>query len=238
VGSRWRERGLFLARLVLGAVGVLWAFTTAIGSGVNDVLNILGFTMNPAQQVFAGAVVFGVALLWDNALLRSRLSSHSGAPNLLWQGVRVAPASRGDGFELTVTCRNDGQTARIDRASEVGGTHTYSFSDSRPVPFTIRWDGFDDGGYIETGVFQLVMLCDTAEEAADHKVSWRIVYWDPHLRHAYVSECSTVVRFIRDKPSIVPPPHLDPTSPDERNKKYNREYRPGASGHSLRLPTR
>jgi hypothetical protein len=236
VGSGVSERVAFFGRVAFGLVGLLWAFTTAIGSGVNDVLTILGFTLNPAQQVFAGTVVFGVAALWDNALLRSKLNSHSGAPNLLWQGVRTGPANRGDGFELTVTCRNDGPTARIDRASEVGGTHSYSFSESLPVPFNMRWDGFDDGGYIETGVFELVMLCDKAEEAADHKVIWRVVYWDPHLRRAYVSECSAVVRFIRDKPSLVPPPHLDPTSPDERHKKYRREYRGGEPGHSLRLP--
>lgn len=207
-----KSRLAFLLRVLVAAAGLVWAFTTAIGSGVNDVLTILGVKLNAAQQVFAGALVFGTVLLIDNLSLRQRLASHVEAPNLLWQGVRVEPANRGEGFALTVACKNDGPTARIDRASEVFASYSYSFMpDTPPESVTISWGDFDEGGYIETGVFDLVMTCPKAAEGADHKVTWRVVYWDPHMRAGYVSECWAVVRFVMDKPSVVRPSHLDPT---------------------------
>lgn len=231
------ERLGLAGRALFGAVGLLWAFTTAIGSGVNDVLTILGLRLNPAQQVFAGTVVFGIAVLWDNALLRAKLNGHTDAPNLLWQGVRVSPANHGKGFELTVACKNDGPTARVDRASAVEATFTWSFSDKPPQRVPTTWDGFDDGGYIETGVFILNMLCPDAKEAADHEVVWRVVYWDPRLRHAYVTECSATVVFAMGKPSVKGTPSLDPTSPEDRNGRYKREYTRGTGGRSTRVTT-
>lgn len=118
---------------------------------------------------------------------------------LLWQGVRVSPANHGKGFELSVACKNDGPTARVDRASAVEAMFTWSFSDKPPQSLPMSWEGFDDGGYIETGVFDLNRLCPHAEDAADKGT-----------------------------------PSLDPTSPDERNGRYKREYTRGTGGRSIR----
>ena len=61
-----------------------------------------------------------------------------------------------------------------------------------------RWRGSEatlpDGESAKLAFSTLVMNCDKAIGGADHLVTWRIVYWGPSLRLAYVSTCAATVR--------------------------------------------
>jgi hypothetical protein len=96
-----------LSRGLIAVVGLGFAIAAAIGSGVSDVLALVGLQLTPAQNVLVGTVVFGVAVLWDNASLRRQLSGHAGAPYLAWTG----PSARMDAdgtVTLEIWCENDG----------------------------------------------------------------------------------------------------------------------------------
>jgi hypothetical protein len=78
-------------RISTAGLGLGYSLAVALGGGVNELLTIFGLQLNREQSVFAGTVVFGAAVLWDNALLRRKLASHADSPNLLWQGVTFTP---------------------------------------------------------------------------------------------------------------------------------------------------
>lgn len=80
----------------------------------------------------------------------------------------------------------------------------------------------------------LVLECQKAMDGADHSVVWRIVYWDPHLRLPYLTECLAVAKVALGTAAIGVPPSRDPTSPAERHATYKRDYRQRKAGHSAR----
>jgi hypothetical protein len=96
-----------ISRGMIALLGLGFAIAAAIGSGVSDVLAVVGLQLTPAQNVLVGTVVFGAAVLWDNASLRRKLTGHAGAPYLAWTGPSARMNADGS-VGLEVWCENDG----------------------------------------------------------------------------------------------------------------------------------
>src|SRR5437016_964976 len=96
-----------LSRALIAAIGLGFAIAAAVGSGVSDVLAVVGLQLTAAQNVLVGTVMFGAAMFWDNASLRRQLNSHAGAPYLAWTGPSARMDADGS-VTLEVWCENDG----------------------------------------------------------------------------------------------------------------------------------
>lgn len=219
---RWRARRLRTVRdLALAlTVGFLVALITVVVAPGNLPLVLL-------DGVVAFVLVAILAAVFDRRVLDDN------PPNLLWQGVTVRLYRQG--YELTVACNNAGSVARVDRASDASGVYLYWLPTSNPHDVPISLPAFDRGGFIEHGTFEFIMRCERVGDDGDHTVTWRVVYWDSHLRVPYFSECSAVVRIALGTPAIHGIPLLDPTSPKERHARYKREYRKETNGRSTRI---
>lgn len=94
-------------RLGGALIALLFSIAVGLGSGVSDLIVILGAQLTPAQTVLVGELVFGSLLVWDNATLRRRLAGHSDAPFIAWLYPSAEMYADGT-IAVDIECENAG----------------------------------------------------------------------------------------------------------------------------------
>jgi hypothetical protein len=220
-----------LSRVMIAAVGLGFAIAAAVGSGVSDVLALVGLQLTAAQNVLVGTVVFGAAVVWDNASLRRQLNSHAGAPYLAWTG----PSARMDAdgaVTLEVWCENDGprdsvavaMTAYVESSRKEDGLTaaigpwsrimSRKNGDQHRFKFAVKGTPPTDGPWF-----------------GKREITWGLFYFDgTNTKRAYVTQASVRVDFQTAGAYAVisdDEQWLDATSsPEERHRRWRSHKHP------------
>jgi hypothetical protein len=196
----WRFSGISrasLARLLGAAVFLAYSIAVALGSGVDELVTILGISLTTAQRVLIGTAVFGALLLWDNLSLRTRLTRHTDAPFIGWLYPSAEMFQDGT-FLLRVECENSGprDSEAVTLSAYAESSHMAESPLAIPIAVWSRILSRKNGDQHRFTVEIRSLPTSGSPWFGQREIQWGLYYFDGANReHTYLSAASVVVGF-------------------------------------------
>jgi len=214
-----------IARLVAAAVVLVYLFVAALGTGIPQLADLLGIKLSASQNVAGAALLLGALLVWDNAVLRRKLTEHSTSPRLTWSDPKVELFANG-AIHLEVWCENTGPTESV---AILRGGRAWSGASEWTMPVApgspINSSKIDQQKH--RWRVEIDSPANVQFSMGTHEITWMLIYFDnarPNT-HGYLTQVGLTVSFdaygVGTYRSSV---HLlDSTSTnEERHKRYLR----------------
>lgn len=220
--TMWLVGGLGgLLRLGVGAVGLVYAFTVALGSGADDFVSLLGFKLSTPHQVLLATLVFGAAVLWDNTSLRRMITGHANTPLITWAYPKAELRANGS-MLIQVECENTGP---IDSVAILREGRAWTGTGPLEMPVQ-EWSPI-----LSSKIDQLkhrftvaiYSQANTQHSPGEWRIDWTLVYADNNRpdTHLYLTQATVVVGFDNVGPGVIKQQFMDGSSKrEERHKRY------------------